>query len=72
MEKRVFFSISPLKVMTAHHLLKEAGIVSHSVNKMDTIHANVFGHIEIYIYEEDEAEARKILEGAEILTPSDN
>jgi DUF438 domain-containing protein len=67
MEKRVFFSISPLKVMTAHHLLKQAGIVSHSVNKMDSIHANVFGHIEIHIYEEDEERAREILTDAEIL-----
>ena len=67
MEKRVYFSVSPLKVQTAHHLLKEAGIPSHSINKMDTIHANVFGHIEIYIYKEDEVKARRILEEAEVL-----
>ena len=71
MEKRVFFSVSPLKVQTAHHLLSEAGIPSHSINKLDTIHGQVFGHIEIYIYEEHEEEARKILEEAEILGSHD-
>ena len=63
----IFFSISQLKIMTAKHLLTEAGIVAHTVDKMDTAHAGVFGEIELLVAKDDEERARKILKDAEIL-----
>lgn len=66
-KKTVFFSVSHLKVMTAQHMLKEAGIESHVINKMDTAHAGVFGDIELHVDEKDEERARQILNEAEIL-----
>ncbi len=53
--------------MTAKHLLKEAGISCHSIDKMDSAHAGVFGDIELYVSKSDEAAAKKILEEAEVL-----
>jgi len=67
MSKIVFISVSQIKVMTALHLLKEAGINANVIDKMDSAHAGVFGHIEILIAEEDEHSAREILTEAEIL-----
>lgn len=64
----VFFSISQIKIVTAQHLLKEAGIESHSINKMDSAHAGLFGDIELYVEKDQEAEARKILTEAEIIS----
>ena len=66
-DKKIFFSVSQIKVVTAQHLLKEAGIESFTVNKMDTAHAGVFGDIELHIDAEHEEEARRILFDAEIL-----
>jgi len=66
-DSTVFFSVSQIKIMTAQHLLKEAGIKSHTVNKMDSAHAGVFGDIELYVSKEDEERARVILFDAEIL-----
>jgi len=63
----VFLSVSQIKVNTAMHLLHEAGINAHSINKMDSAHANIFGAIEIIVPKEDEDKARKILVEAEIL-----
>lgn len=63
----VFFSVSQIKMMTAQHLLKEAGIDCHTINKMDSAHAGVFGEIELHVPKEDEAKAKSILEEAEIL-----
>jgi len=68
MEKTtVFFSVSQIKIMTAKHLLTEAGISCHSIDKMDSAHAGVFGDIELHVPKAQEAEARKILEDAEVL-----
>lgn len=66
-EETVFIAVSEIKVNTATHLLREAGINAHVINKMDSAHANLFGHIEIIIPKENEEEARKILKEAEIL-----
>lgn len=66
-DKTVFFSVSHLKVMTALHLLKEAGIMAHSINKMDSAHAGVFGDVEILVPQAQELEAREILKKAEVL-----
>ena len=63
----VFFSVSEIKIMTAQHLLKEAGISSHIVNKKDTAHAGVFGDIELHVPADKEEHAREILKAAEIL-----
>jgi len=67
MSKIVFISVSQIKVMTALHLLKEAGINANVIDKMDSAHAGVFGHIEILISEDDQDQARAILTEAEIL-----
>ncbi len=67
MDNKVFFSISQIKVKTAQHLLRVAGIESHSINKIDSAHPGVFGHIELYVPKDDEEAARKILQEAEIL-----
>lgn len=66
-DKTVFFSISEIKIMTAKHLLSEAGIESHSIDRRDSAHAGVFGDIELYVPQSDEEKARKILVDAEIL-----
>ena len=66
-DKSVFFSVSEIKIMTAQHLLKEAGITSHTVNKKDSAHAGVFGDIELHVPADMEDAARKILKEAEIL-----
>lgn len=63
----IFFSVSQIKIISAQHFLKEAGIQSHTINKMDSAHAGVFGDIELHVAKEDEEAAKKILEEAEIL-----
>lgn len=60
-ENRVMISVSQLKVMTAQHLLREAGIDSVNVNKMDSAHAGLFGDNQLYVPKEQSEEAKKIL-----------
>lgn len=67
MDKLKFISVSPIKVQTALHLLHEAGIRAYVIDKLDSAHPGVFGHIEIIVDEEMELEARIILKEAEIL-----
>lgn len=66
-EKRVMFSISQIKIMTAKHVLSEAGIKAFSIDKTDSAHAGVFGDIELYVDAPQADEARRILEEEEIL-----
>jgi len=66
-DSTVFFSVSQIKIMTAQHLLNEAGIENHTINKIDSAHAGVFGNIELYVSKKDEEAARVILFDAEIL-----
>lgn len=66
-DKTVFLSISEIKVNTAVHLLKEAGVNAHIINKMDSAHVNLFGAIQIIVPKEDEEKAKQILTEAEIL-----
>jgi len=66
-EKSVFISVSEIKVNTAIHLLKEAGVNAHVINKMDSAHANLFGHIQIIVSKSEEEKAKEILQKAEIL-----
>ena len=61
------FSISQLKIMTAQHMLKEAGIESFVVNKMDSAHAGLFGDIELFVQKEDAIEAKLVLIENEII-----
>lgn len=63
----VMFSVSQLKIMTAQHVLKEAGIQSFVVDKMDSAHAGIFGEIELYVLKADQLEAKLILIENEIL-----
>ncbi len=63
----IFFSVSNIKVKTAVHLLNEAGIEAHTINKMDSAHPNLFGAIQIIVSKDDEMEAKNILKEAEIL-----
>lgn len=63
----VFLAVSQIKVNTAIHLLEEAGIIAHTINKMDSAHANLFGNIEIIVRKEDAEKAKEILVEAEIL-----
>lgn len=63
----VFFSVSEIKIKTAQHILKEAGIVSFTIDKKDSAHAGLFGDIELYVEEDSQKEAHKLLIEAEIL-----
>lgn len=60
--KEIFFSVSQIKIKTAQHILSEAGIASHVINKLDSAHAGLFGDIELYVDESNEAEARRLLD----------
>ena len=66
-ESMVMFSISQIKIMTAQHVLKEAGIDSFVVNKMDSAHAGLFGDIELFVLKKDEIEAKLVLIENEII-----
>ena len=63
----VFIAVSEIKVNTALHLLKEAGINAHVINKMDTAHANLFGEIQIIVDKGDEEKTKQILKEAEVI-----
>ena len=65
-DQMVFFAVSRIKVMTALHLLKEVGIHAHTIDKMDSAHANIFGDIQIIVQKSDEERAKQILAEAEI------
>jgi hypothetical protein len=70
--KTVYFAVNKLKMMTAMHLLEEAGIVAHKIDKMDSAHAGALGgKIEIHVSQEDKAKAKEILLKAEILGVDD-
>jgi len=63
----VMFSVSELKIVTAQHVLREAGVESFVINKKDSAHAGIFGDIELYVAEADQALAKDVLEKEEIL-----
>jgi len=64
---RVMFTISQLKIVTAQHVLKEAGIESFVINKLDSAHAGIFGDIELHVDKSIADKARKILEDEGVL-----
>jgi len=58
----IYFSISDLKIMTARHILTEAGIESFVIDKKDTEFAGIFGgKVELYVRKEDQEEANRLL-----------
>jgi|GEM_PF-226952 len=70
-ERRVMFTISELKIVTAQHVLYEAGIVSFVVNKMDSAHAGVFGDIELFVSAAEAEEARSVLVEHDVIPITD-
>ena len=66
-ESMVMFTVSQIKILTAQHVLKEAGIESFVLNKMDSAHAGLFGDIELYVAKKDSIEAKLVLLENEII-----
>jgi len=66
-EKRVMFTVSHIKKMSAQHVLEQAGIKTFILDKTDSAHAGIFGDIELYVDASEEEAARKILEKEELI-----
>lgn len=62
---KAFSSNRPLEVEAATSLLEEAGIASFKIDKKDSSY--IFGEIELYVNEEDLAQATMILIANELL-----
>lgn len=59
----VYFSISDIKIVSARHILSESGIESFTIDKKDSVYAGILGgKIELYVRQEDEENAKKILD----------
>lgn len=63
----ILFSVSDIKIMTARHLLEEAGIKTFVIDKKDSAHAGIFGDIELYVSKVHQLKARNILIENEII-----
>ena len=59
--KKVYFSGDQFKVMIARDILEENGINSVIMNQKDSSY-NSFGDVELYIEEQNEEEALRILD----------
>ncbi len=58
----IYFSLSDLKIITARHILTEAGIESFTVDKKDSVYAGILGgKVELYVRESDKEEAHRLL-----------
>jgi len=58
----IYFSISDLKITTARHILAEAGIESFVIDKKDSMYAGILGgKVEVYVRQEDQEAANKVL-----------
>ena len=66
-KKKIMFTISQIKIMTAKHVLKAAGIESYTLDQSDSAHAGLFGDIQLYVDEDQAEEAKKILVKEEVL-----
>lgn len=66
-ESRVMFSVSELKIITAQHVLKEAGIASFVLNKKDSAYTGILGDIELYVDKADADKAKVLLVENEVL-----
>ena len=64
----IYFSISDLEIVTARHILSEAGIESFTIDKKDSVYAGILGgKIELYVRKDQGVEAKKILEESGVL-----
>ncbi len=64
----VYFSISDIKIVTARHILSEAGIESFTINKKDSAYAGILGgKVELYVRTDQQEDARKVLEESGVL-----
>ena len=68
----VWFSVSEFKIITAKHVLQEAGITPFTIDKKDSAHAGAFGDIELYVPKEDKEEAYKILVEHGVIIPDES
>lgn len=68
----IWFSVSELKIMTAKHLLKQAGIESFTIDKRDSAHAGIFGEIELYVPKIFEDQAYHLLVENGVIIPDDS
>lgn len=59
--KKIYFSGDEFKVLIARDILEENGINAVIMNQKDSSYTS-FGDIELYIEEEDEEEALRILD----------
>lgn len=66
-KEKVMFTVSHLKIKTAQHVLKLAGIPSFPLDQTDSAHAGLFGDIKLFVDQENADKARKILQEEEIL-----
>jgi len=66
-QERVMISVSQLKIMTAKHVLKEAGIEAFEMDKRDSAHAGIFGDIQLYVFADQADRARAILAKEEVI-----
>ena len=65
----IWFAVSELKIMSAKHLLNEAGIQSFTIDKRDSAHAGIFGEIELYVPKLFEKQAYVLLVEHGIIIP---
>ena len=63
----VMFTVSQLKIKTAQHVLRLAGIESYTLDQSDSAHAGLFGDIKLYVAKELSEKARSILKKEEIM-----
>ena len=63
----VFITVSQIKIMTAQHILSEAGIESVVLDQMDSAHAGVFGDIKLFVPKDDELRAKELLVAGGVL-----
>ncbi len=66
-QERVMISVSQIKIMTAKHLLKAAGIEAFDMDKRDSAHVGLFGDIQLYVLADQADRARQILKEEEVI-----
>ncbi len=60
-KEMVMFTISQIKIKTAQHVLKAAGIESYTLDQSDSAHAGLFGDIKLYVHQDFADQAKSIL-----------
>ena len=65
--KYSFINVTPLKLMTAKHLLDEAKIEYFVIDKRDTAYTGLIDSVEIRVDSAKEEEAIRIFKAAEII-----